>query len=190
MFCRCPPGSPGPISAGCRAFSVVYTTNTCLPHGFFTVQAALFPRGELTPGSLIDQPHWTRKAGSSLNTRPKASSAALSFSSVLHGAALYPSQADAPQMGVDTRWTPTGTTLLMSFTLTIYFENFVNACNVFWSSAPPFSPPSISWPPSFGGGGFILIYSLRVQGKRMKPWQQKLEVADHMASVLKKQRWV
>lgn len=51
------------------------------------------------------------------------------------------------------------------------------------------SPPlnlmtSIFW------GGFILIYSLRVQGKRTKPWQQKLEVADHMASVLKKQRWM
>lgn len=166
MFCRCPPGSPGPISAGCRAFSVVYTTNTCLPHGFFTVQAALFPRGELTPGSRIDQPHWTRKAGSSLNTRPKASSAALSFSSVLHGAALYPSQADAPQMGVDTRWTPTGTTLLMSFTLTIYFVNFVNACNVFWSSAPPFSPPSLNLMTFifFGGGRFY--FDLQFKGTR------------------------
>lgn len=161
MFCRYPPGSPGPVSAGRRAFSVVYTTNTCLPHGFFTVQAALLPRGELTPGSLIDQPHWTQKAGSSLNTRPKASSAALSFSSVLRGAALYPSQADAPQMGVDTRWTPTGTTLLMSFTLTIYLENFVNACNVFWSAAPSFPPPSLNLMASIFWGEVLFWFTVK-----------------------------
>lgn len=55
---------------------------------------------------------------------------------------------------------------------------------------PPSPPPQSHDLHLLGGGGFILIYSLRVQGKRMKPWQQKLEVADHMASVLKKQRWV
>lgn len=169
MFCRYPPGSPGPISAGRCAFSVVYTTNTLSSPRFFTVQPALLPRGELTPGSLIDQLHRTQKAGSSLNTRPKASSAALSFSYALRGAALYPSEAVAlhstRQRQMLHRWEWTHAELLLGppywwvllWLILWEFCKCMQRVLIGCTSLPPTIPQRHGL--HFLGGGFILIYS-------------------------------
>lgn len=185
MFCRYPPGSSGPISAGHHAFSAVYITNTCLPYRFFAVWTVLLPGGELTPGSLIDQPYWTQNAESSFNAIPKASSASLSFSYALCWAALYLSEAFVLDKmwhkPVLHRWEWIHVELLLrwpcgSVYFYWFFKSFVNACHVFWSSLPPFPPqhlPDLSsillnfmFPIFFWWGGEGLFWFI-VQGYRV-----------------------
>lgn len=117
-------GSPGPISVGHYAFSVLSITNTHLPCQLFTVYTAVLPT--VNTSALLISYTERKRAGPSFNTLPKASSTSFSFSLCSSWASSLPiwslctaenlAQAGASQMGVDTHWAHIGTILRVGFT--------------------------------------------------------------------------